>query len=324
MDGSIGQTEGLREPTTGGYPIPVLVVAVCAVSTAAILVRLMPDVPPIAAAFWRTAIVAVILAPWCLRWTRQPHAAGQTARQVLAPQFLLIVLAGSLLAVHFWTWFASLHRTTVLRSTVLVCLTPVWTGLLEWRVVGQAPQPRFWVGMSVAILGVALMSGAGGPDGAWLGDLLALVGGVLAGAYLLIGRVVRRKLDIAPYGTLLCAACALLLVPAAMTTNTPLTGFSTRSWLVLAAMALGPQLCGHIGFNYAVGFLPAAIVAATVLLEPVGAAALAAVLLDEIPAPADLVGAAGILLGVAIATLGGKKKSKPDAHSHDHDHDHEE
>ena len=43
--------------------ILVLMASIGAISTAAILVRLVPDMHPIAIAFWRTAAVAVILAP---------------------------------------------------------------------------------------------------------------------------------------------------------------------------------------------------------------------------------------------------------------------
>ena len=50
-----------------GYPAPVLALAVTAISTAAVLVRLAPDVSPVAAALWRTAAVGVLLAPTLLR-----------------------------------------------------------------------------------------------------------------------------------------------------------------------------------------------------------------------------------------------------------------
>ena len=53
--------------------------------------------------------------------------------------------AGVCLALHFWAWFASLQETSVLRSTVLVCLTPLWVGVAESVSRGALPSPR-WLG----------------------------------------------------------------------------------------------------------------------------------------------------------------------------------
>lgn len=278
-------------------PTLVLAVAVTAVSAAAVLFRLAEGVHPVVAAFWRTATVAALLAP-SLRRAEVRRALG---RRDLG----LVALAGFFLALHFWAWFASLQHTTVLRSTLLVCLTPVWAGLLEWAFLRNRPHLRFFAGIGVALLGVGLMSAslvsAGG--GSLLGDGLATIGGVLSASYLLIGRSVRQRVGTGPYGALVCGATAAWLLPVALVLGAPLTGFSSQAWLALAGLTLGPQLLGHIGMNYAVGYLSAAVVSAAILLEPVGAAILGAVILGELPGPLEWVGGAVVLAGVGIATL---------------------
>ena len=148
-----------------------------------------------------------------------------------------------------------------------------------------------------------MMTGNVQGDHTLMGDGLAILGGVLAALYLLVGRIVRRQVDIGPYGAMLCGACALLLLPIAVSTATPMSGFKTTSWAVLGAMALGPQLAGHIGFNYAVRYVPAAVVAAATLLEPVGAAALAALILGEHPSLIEIAGAVVAVAGVGVATV---------------------
>jgi drug/metabolite transporter (DMT)-like permease len=137
----------------------------------------------------------------------------------------------------------------------------------------------------------------------WTGDGLALLGGILGALYLVSGRVVRPRVGIDVYGTIVCGACALWLLPAALLTGAALTGFSTAEWAVLAGLALGPQLLGHIGLNYAVRYLPAAIVAAVTLLEPAGAAALGGLVLDEWPSGQARLGSAVAIAGVAVATV---------------------
>jgi len=278
----------------------VLAVAVGAISAAAVLFRLADGVHPIAAALWRTGTVGLVLAP-SLRGAglgrMAPRDSGLTA------------LAGAFLALHFWAWLESLHHTTVLRSTLLVCLTPVWAGLLEWVLMGRRPSGRTFAGIGLALVGVGLMSlpGAQPGDGSLWGDSLALVGGMLSASYLLVGRSVRQRVGIGPYGSLVCLATAAWLLPASFAMDVPLTGFTTTAWLALAGLTLGPQLLGHIGLNYAVGYLPAAVVSAAILLEPVGAAVLGAVLLGEIPGPVECVGALVVLAGVGLATLRGKR-----------------
>ena len=290
-------------PLSDRPPVPpalVLAVSISAVSAAALLVRLADGVHPVVAGFWRTAAVGLLLAPSVPR-----------ARSQLHPKAVAVtVLAALFLAGHFWAWFESLHHTTVLRSTLLVCLTPIWAGAAEWLLGGHKPSPRFWGGIGIALAGVGLMATGGSPvldEGAFTGDILATLGGLLAAAYLLAGRYARQTIAIGPYGALVSGACALWLLPVAVVLEAPLSGFSTTAWLALLGLTLGPQLLGHIGFNYSVRYLPAYVVTAAVLLEPVGAAALGAAVLGEIPTQAEMLGAAVVLVGVGLATVPGRK-----------------
>jgi drug/metabolite transporter (DMT)-like permease len=66
-------------------------------------------------------------------------------------------------------------------------------------------------------------------------------------------------------------------------------------------LAIVPQLVGHNAFNWSLGFLPAAVVAVAILGEPVGATAIAAIVLDEVPTLLELAGGAVVLLGVYVA-----------------------
>jgi drug/metabolite transporter (DMT)-like permease len=288
-----------------------MVVAVCAVSSAAILVRFADGAPAIALGFWRTLIVGLLLAPWI--------------RRVSKKDLCLSVLAGFFLALHFWAWFESLERTTVLHSTLLVCLGPIWLGLAELGLLRKPPARRFWLGIGLAILGALLMSAQGGDPTAsettirptLEGNLLAFGGGLLASAYLFVGRHVRQRVGIACYSAVYSLSAALFLLPAALLTHQPLTGFSNQAWLVIGAMALGPQLLGHNGFNYCLRYVRASIVSAMIFLEPFGAAVLAAIFLKEIPGVMESVGGAVVLGGVLLATwkaedLSGRAGPGPD------------
>lgn len=273
-----------------------MVVAVCAVSSAAILVRVANagGAAAIAPGFWRTLIVGLMLAAWIRPMARR--------------DLVLSMLSGVVLGAHFWAWFESLQRTTVLHSTLLVCLGPVWLGIAELAFLKRPPARRFWLGIGIAIAGAILMSTQGSSEDAagiqptLVGNLLALTGGLLASAYYFIGREVRQRVGIASYSAVISLSAAAFLFPAALLTSQELTGFSRSGWLAILGLALGPQLLGHNGFNYCLRFVRASIVSAIVFLEPFGAAVLAALFLQEIPGMQEALGGLVVLGGVLVAT----------------------
>jgi len=273
---------------------PVLTLGLLSISAAAILVRLAGDTHPVAVGLWRSLAAGLLLAPWI--------------RRISARDACLVLLAGACLAAHFWSWFSSLQHTSVMRSTVLVTLAPVWAGLLEWRLLHAPPPRRFWLGLALAIPGVVAMSGAGGAGGLY-GDALALLGGVFGACYYVTGRSVRQRVGIGTYGPLFCLAAALWLLPAALVTGAPLWGFEPGTWWVLAALAVGPQLLGHVGFNYAMRYVSASFVAGLTLLEPVGATLLAVAVFSEVPGPAAAAGGAVTVAGVLVATVPYRRSS---------------
>jgi drug/metabolite transporter (DMT)-like permease len=268
----------------------VLAVAVLGISSSAVLVRGM-DATPVAIAAWRTAGAALLLSP------ALPRALSGLTRRDLA----WAVLGGALLGLHFWAWFASLGHTTVLRSTLLVCLVPAWSAALDWALRGRRPSAGLWLGLGLALPGLALLAGAGG-RATWTGDVFSVVAGWLWALTLAILSHVRQRVDAAATMALTCGAAAAVLFPVAVATGAPLAGWPATTWLLLAAAVLGPQLIGHQGFAYALRWVPASTVAVLALLEPVGASSLAFVILGETPGFTSIVGGALVLLGVGCAT----------------------
>jgi drug/metabolite transporter (DMT)-like permease len=84
--------------------------------------------------------------------------------------------------------------------------------------------------------------------------------------------------------------------------DVPATGYSTETWMLFAAMALGPMLLGHTSFNWALRHVRAYVVSLVVLLEPVGATVLAVLVLGsgERPTVNTVIGGLAILLGMAL------------------------
>lgn len=274
----------------------VLLGGIFCISTAAILIRLA-DAPALVVATYRMVFAALLVVGPTLLIDRGGLAAAR--RHDRRP----ILLAGLALAVHFALWISSLAFTSVANSVILVATSPLFVGLAAPFVLGERVPRRITVGILTAFLGGALIAHGDLATGqrALLGDLLALGGAVAAAAYLLAGRQVRPHLRLLPYVTLVYGVAAVTLVALAAGAGLPLTGYSATTWILLLLLAAGPQVLGHSSLNWALNRLPATLVAATVLAEPLCSTLLAWWILAERPPASTLWGGSFILAGLAVA-----------------------
>lgn len=280
----------------------VLCLAVLGIAVSGPLVR-YTDAPAVAVAVGRlTFTMPIVLAGlWLSGQWRELRTLAAADVQVAAG-------AGALLAVHFWSWIASLSHVSVASSVLLVNLHPVLVvlGALLW--LGERPRPAQLGAIALTMLGAGLVAwgdaGGAAPRPAPLrGALLALTGAATVAGYLLAGRRLRQRLGLWGYVTLVYGACLVVLLVIAAATRTPVFAGPPRDLWVFAAMAAGPMLLGHTGVNWALAHLPVWAVSITVLGEPVGATLIAWVALHERPAPLALLGGALVLLGLGWAAL---------------------
>ncbi|HLF69870.1 MAG TPA: DMT family transporter [Actinomycetota bacterium] len=271
-----------------------LVPAIIAVAWSAPLVRLAEGVPPLAIAFWRTFAATVVIAPFALvRGRADPPSRKQVK---------MMVLSGAALAIHFASWIASVRLTSIASSVLLVVSAPVFVAL-GTTLLGRAPARRVWLGIAIATTGAAVIAGSDLNVGGGLkGDGLAVVGAIAAAIYLLIGRGSRRHVSLLTYAGIVYGSCAALLGVTMLLTGTPFTGYSSKQFLLVAAIAIGPQLIGHTTFNFVLDRLDAVEVAVAIMAEPIGATLIAFALFGELPGilvvPGGLLLLAGILVSI--------------------------
>ena len=289
----------------------VIVIAIVATSSAAILIRLALDenMPPLLIACARLLIATVALTPIALRRYKEhiSHISGQ--------ERMLIALAGLCLAIHFSAWVASLQHTSVLVSVVIVSTGPIWVALMEVLFLHIRLSRLVVWGLLVAlaggvIIGIPLNGAHSAPQAAAdlnatvTGALLALVGALTVSVYMLVGRRLRRTLPVIPYVWLVYGIASLCSLAVIAVTSTPITGFRPQGYLVLLAMGLIPQLVGHSSLNYLLEYFHAAIVSMFSQLEPIGSALLAALVFDEVPPAKQIAGSVVIIIGVLLASRG--------------------
>jgi drug/metabolite transporter (DMT)-like permease len=280
-----------RPPTTD---LVLLTLAVLAVSTSAPLIR-GAAAPSLAVALWRCALALPVLAVVVA-------ASGGGVRALDRPERRRSALAGVLLAGHFATWVPSLSFTSVASATALVATQPVWAAIIARRRGEHMPR-RAWLGISLAVAGTVVLSGVDlsiAPR-ALFGDLLAIVGGVLAAAYVTVGADVRRTVSTGVYSLVCYAVASLALLAVCLVGRQPLSGYDSSTWLAIVALTVGPQLLGHTVLNRVLRTTGATLVSVAILFEVVGAAVLAWLAFGEVPPVSAL--PAGVLIGAGVVMV---------------------
>lgn len=260
----------MREGPPAAAKAALLFLGVASVSFAAILIRMSHAAPAVTGGY-RMAVASLLLAPL---------AARRAAADVLSLRRRdagLLALSSLFLALHFLFWIASLYRTSVADSTLILALQPIFAMLGARILFGVRPGRGAWGGAVLAVAGTAVMGFRdlqAGPGPAF-GDVLSLCGTAAAAGYFLAGQSLRRRMGALSYSFVAYAAAGSILLAYAAVRGDRLSGLPAGEWGVFFLLALVPTLLGHTVFNLLLKWVPAATVAMGIVGEPLGAAALA-------------------------------------------------
>jgi drug/metabolite transporter (DMT)-like permease len=258
--------------------------------------------PALAIAFWRNAWGAGLAAATTAVSTA---VAPPSRRRISRRDGLIAAGAGVALAVHFGCWVPSLTMTSVASATALVGAQPIFAGLIASRLGRRLPRAA-WVGMTVAVVGVALVAGADLSVSvrALGGDFLALAGGFAGAAYVTIGAEARTRMSTAAYTAVCYTTCAAMLLIACVVGRVPVTGFSGNAWLKIVLVTVCAQLLGHTLINVVLHSTSPTVVSLTLLIETPGAALVAYLWLHQRPPLSAVPGLVMLLGGLALVVRG--------------------
>jgi drug/metabolite transporter (DMT)-like permease len=280
-------------------PYLVLAIALLAVSGGAIFAR-VAAAPSLAVAAWRVGLALLVVMPLALAGPRQ----AALDRRGIA----LAAGAGAFLALHFASWIASLGHTTIARSVLFVCTSPIWVALLQFAAGRGLPSRTTLAALALAVAGAVFVSGGGSGGGALRGDLLALAGGAAMAGYFLLSRAAQSTLPFRAYLAIAYGVAAALLWASVLATHTQAAGFDSRTWWALGGMAAISQLIGHSGYNWSLRHLNPLFVAVASVGEPVLASWLGWWLLGEAVDSRTAFGGILVLSGIALATLAARPR----------------
>lgn len=277
-----------------------LLIAVSAISFAAIFFRLAQPTHPLVSAGVRLAIASLLLAPWTLRSLRAGRLTPRLVRHA--------VVAGLFYGLHFGSWVASLELTTIAASVTLVTATPLLLALHGLLTGKDRPTRRLWIALGLAAVGVTTIGGTdlGRGVDALLGDGLALLGCLAMAGYLLVGRRLGGELDVLGFSGIAVAVGALSLGVAAVGTGVDLS-VSREALGWLAASALVPQLIGHNLLTWTLQHARPTVVGMATVGEPVGASLLGLWVLGEAVSGVTLLGCGVTVAAVGVALWGAER-----------------
>jgi len=267
---------------------------------APILVRLSQVGPSATAAFRILLALPLLWGLVKLEQGKNPRAVQPCSRR----DFGMLAVAGLFFTADLSIWHWSLQFTSVANSTLLTNFAPIFVTLGARVLLGEKISALFVAGLVLAIGGAIML--------VWesfslssrnlFGDVLALLGAVFYGGYLLSVKFLRRSFStvtiMAWSGLVSCPALFMV----AILSGEKLMALDAHGWEVLLALALLSHFGGQTLIAYALGHLPASFSALSLLWQPVMAALLAWPVLKEPISPLQAIGGVVVLIGIGLAS----------------------
>jgi drug/metabolite transporter (DMT)-like permease len=299
-----------------GRPVVAAVLGAACISSSAVVMQLAGSSASVTA-LGRCGIALPVLA--LLAWLERRRG---TARLTARGRWLARV-SGVFLSADLIVWSHSIADIGAGLGTVVTNLQVVIVTLLAWAVLGERPRRSLLIALPVMLGGLALVGGLTGSAayGAnpGLGAALGIGVAVLYAIYILTLRqatthhaaaggppgaarppVVESLFQATLGATAGAAAAGLLLRDFRLGPAWPALG-----WLVL--LALTSQVLGWLLITTSMPRLPAWLVSALLLVQPIGSLVLSAAFLSERPSLVQIAGVALMLAGVLIAATGRRR-----------------
>ena len=285
----------------------VLALGIVSISFAASFIKLADAAPPVIAAL-RLIFSSILLFPAVFI----SGSLREEMKSLSRREWLLLLLSGFFLSLHFYLWVTSLYLTGVTNSVVLVTTSPIFIALFSAFVFKEVISRSFWVGLAVALTGCLILGGNDliGTMGRWKGDLLAIAGAISIAGYFLVGSVLRKKTSLLAYIIPVYTIAALFLTITLPLSGNSLAGHSFETYTYCFLTAVVCQIVGHSSFNWALKRLKAPIATIIIIVEPVGATFLAFLFLGEIPSLLTVLGSLIIMAGISVVLIYNPMKSR--------------
>ena len=163
-------------------------------------------------------------------------------------------------------------------------------------------------GISISLFGVLILVygneiGKTGLD-SLEGNILAILGGICAGLYILGGRKIRKTVSVVSYAFVVYAVAALVLFIFCLFFNSQITGLNLKAYEIIFLMAVVSGIFGHTFYNWSLGHIRASLASVALLGEPLGSTILALLIpwINQVPSNFTIIGGIFILSGIYLTS----------------------
>lgn len=284
------------------FALPALLLGAACISFGPILVRIS-EIGPTATGFWWVAFSIPFVALWMARG-RRGH--GHDGKVLERSDFPILCLPGLFFAADLALWHWTITLTSVANATILSNSAPIFVTFGAYFLFKERITRTFLVGLALAIAGVVVLMGdsfSAHPENL-LGDAVGIATAVFYAAYIsTIGRL-RATYSTATLMTSTGIVSAILLAPLALVSGESLFAMSATGWLIVFGLAVTTQVVGQSLIAFGLAHLTAAFGSVSLMLQPVGAAILAWLILAEPLGLQQFAGGVIVLAGIILANRG--------------------
>lgn len=264
-------------------------------SLSSIIIRFSNAPSLVISAYRMLFTVLILLIPIIMKERRQ-------LLNIKRNDFILCMISGIFLALHFATWISSIKMTTIASSTVLVNLNPIFVAIASLFLFKEKLNSKAISGIIIAFVGGAIIAfndnSASLSTHAIKGDILAFLGSIFMAGYLIIGKIVRKNINNINYVFIVYTSATIVLFVLCIFTKTPLYPYPINEFILFLCLAFFCSILGHTIYNWMIHYLPATLISISTLGEPIFASIIALVLLREIPSKLTVIGGLTIISGI--------------------------
>lgn len=251
-------------------------------------------------AFYRMFTAAIVLLPFFAREQRQ--AATRLSWGLL----IFPILGGLANAFDLTLWFTAIRYTRLANATLMNNIAPLWVALFAWLVLKEKLRPVFWIGLLVALVGAGVVLGTDlfYHPSLNLGNFIGVGSSLFYAIYYLITQRGRQRLSAMQYSYFMTISSGVITLVVSLAAGLKVTGFSWPTYLAFIGAGVVTQSIGFLSLSYSLGRIPASLVSATMILQPVLSALLAIPLLGEPLEAGQWVGGLAVLGGIYMVNRG--------------------
>jgi drug/metabolite transporter (DMT)-like permease len=223
-----------------------------------------------------------------------------TVRRADLPRLIVASLFGYTLYQVCFT--VGLDHSSVFTLSLLVAMMPLFT-MLMLAVIGEQTPPYGWIGLGLAVAGVAIfLSDKRGGGDTLLGALLSVGAGLAFSAYGIINRPLAKSYHTSTYTAyaVLFGTIPFIFIGGPSILDQDWGDVPIRVWLGIVWVVIFPVYVAYQLWNYGIKHRGAAAASSYGLIVPVVSGALSAVFFDEGFGVVKIGGAALVLVGLLL------------------------